>query len=149
VDTVTVRRQVRAPVERVWELATDLEHSPDILSGVERVEVLTPPPFGVGTRWRETRTMMGRQATEEMWVSAVEPQRSYTVEAESSGVHYVSTFRFEPSGDGAQLTLEFSGQPKGPATRLLAAVTAPLARRSVSKALGKDLEDLAAAAENA
>jgi uncharacterized membrane protein len=147
VDTVTVRRQVRAPVERVWELATDLEHSPEILSGVQRVEVLTPPPFGVGTRWRETRTMMGREATEEMWVSAVEPQRSYTVEAESSGVHYVSTFRFEPSADGAELTLEFSGQPKGTATRLLAAVTAPLARRSVSKALGKDLEDLAAAAE--
>lgn len=146
-DTVTVRRHVRAPLERVWELATDLEHAPEILSGVDRVEVLTPPPFGAGTRWRETRTMMRREATEEMWVSEVDPLRSYTVEAESHGVHYVSTFRFEPGEDGVELSLLFSGRPQGTATRVLAAVTAPLARRSVRKALGQDLDDLATAAE--
>ena len=59
---VEVRRHVAAPVERVWALATDLEGSPRVVRGIEAVEVLTPGPFGVGTRWRETRRMFGRSA---------------------------------------------------------------------------------------
>ncbi|MGY1740375.1 MULTISPECIES: SRPBCC family protein [unclassified Blastococcus] len=145
---VEVRRHVRAPVERVWAVATDLAGAPQVLSGVDAVEVLTPGPFGVGTRWRETRTMMGRSATEEMAVTAVEPQRAYTVEAASSGVRYVSTFAFAPAADGGtDVRMTFGGTPSSAVVRVLAAVTGPLVRRSVTRALDRDLADLAAAAE--
>lgn len=145
---VEVRRRVAAPVERVWALATDLPGAPRVLSGVEAVEVLTPGPFAVGTRWRETRTMFGRSTTEEMWVTAVQPQRSYTVEATSSGAHYTSTFDFAPAADGGtDVMLRFGARPTNPAARVLAAITATLAGRSVSKALEGDLNDLARAAE--
>jgi carbon monoxide dehydrogenase subunit G len=148
VQQVEVTRRVVAPVDRVWALATDLEGAPEVLSGVDAVEVLTPGPFGVGTRWRETRTMFGRSATEEMEVTAVEPQRSYTVEADGSGAHYVSTFDFAPSEDGGtDVTLRFGARATTRAARVLAAVTGPLARRSVATALRGDLDDLARAAE--
>ncbi len=62
-------------------MATDLAGAPRVVRGIDAVEVLTPGEFGVGTRWRETRTMLGRSATEEMTVTAMEPQRSYTTEA--------------------------------------------------------------------
>lgn len=145
---VEVSRHVAAPVERVWAVATDLPAAPEVLSGVQAVEVLTPGPFAVGTRWRETRTMMGRSATEEMRVTAVEPQRSYTVEANSAGAHYVSTFDFMPTADGGtDLTMRFGGRPTNVAARVLAGITAPLARRMVAKALQGDLDDIARAAE--
>ncbi|WP_225755411.1 SRPBCC family protein [Actinotalea sp. Marseille-Q4924] len=147
-DHIEVARHVAAPPERVWALATDLAGAPRVLSGVERVEVLTPGPFGVGTRWRETRTMFGREATEEMAVTAVEPQRSYTVEADGSGAHYVSTFTFAPSaGGGTDVVLTFGARPTTRVARVLSALTGPLAQRSVAKALRGDLEDLARAAE--
>jgi uncharacterized membrane protein len=144
---VEVRRQVAAPVERVWAVTTDLAGSPQVVRGIDAVEVLTPGDFGVGTRWRETRTMLGRSATEEMTVTAVEPQRSYTTEAVRPGVRYVSTVAVTPAGDGSELTLTFGARPTSAVTRLLGAVTGPLGRRAVARALEKDLADLAAAAE--
>jgi hypothetical protein len=121
-----------------------------VVRGIDAVDVLTPGPFGVGTRWRETRTMMGRSATEEMSVTAVEPLRSYRVESVSRGAHYVSTFAFSSSADGGtEVATTFGGRPTSSTMRVLAAVTAPLVRRSVAKALEQDLQDIAAAAERA
>lgn len=144
---VVVTRQVAAPVERVWALLTDLAHAPAVLSGVDRVEVLTPGPFGVGTVWRETRTMAGRSETQEMRVTAVDPGRSYTAEAESHGARYVSVSTVSPAGDGTDVELRFDGQPVTAVARVLGAVTGPLARRAVLRALRGDLDDVAAAAE--
>ena len=145
---VEVRRHVAAPVERVWALATDLEDSPGVIDGIEAVEVLTPGPFGVGTRWRETRRVFGRSATEEMTVTAVEPHRSYQVEASGPGVTYVSGFAFAPAADGGtDVAATFGGRPTSRVGRVLGAVTAPLARRAIGKALAQDLEDIATAAE--
>ncbi len=145
---VEVRRHTAAPVQRVWDVATDLAGAAQVIRGIDAVEVLTPGPFGVGTRWRETRTMMGRSATEEMSVTAMESLRSYRVESASRGAHYVSTFAFSPAADGGtELTTTFGGQATSSMTRVLAAVTAPFARRAVSKALEQDLQDIAAAAE--
>ena len=145
---VEVRRHVAAPVERVWALATDLEGAPRVVRGIESVEVLTPGPFGVETRWRETRRVFGRSATEEMTVTAVEPHRSYRVEASGPGVTYVSGFAFAPSADGGtDVTATFGGRPTTTVARVLGALTAPLARRAVAKALAQDLEDIATAAE--
>lgn len=144
---VVVRRVVAAPRGRLWDLATDLEGAPAVLRQVDRVEVLTRGPFGVGTRWRETRTVLGRSETEEMTVTAVRPGTSYTVEAESRGTRYRSVFRFTDLDGGAtEVTLRFGATPSGVATRVLSALTAPLARVAVARALRGDLDDLAAAA---
>jgi carbon monoxide dehydrogenase subunit G len=145
---VTTSRTIQAPVERVWELATDIAGSEQTMRGIDRVEMLSEGAFGPGTRWRETRTMFGRAATEEMWVTAVDPRRSYTVEAESHGAHYVSTFTFTAtSREETEVVLSFDARPLGTVTKVLATVTAPLASRSVGRALRRDLDDLAAAAE--
>jgi carbon monoxide dehydrogenase subunit G len=148
--TVSVSRTAMADPARVWALATDIAGWAETMSGIDAVEVLERPAFGVGTRWRETRTMMGRPATEEMWVSALEEGRSYTVESDSHGAHYTSVFTFRPTpAGGTEISLTFTGEASGRGARLLAALTAPLARRSVAKALEQDLIDLARAAEEA
>jgi uncharacterized membrane protein len=146
--SVTARRTIQAPAEQVWALATDVRHWPDTITGIDRVEVLSEGDFGPGMRWRETRTMFGREATEEMWVTATDPERSYTVEAESHGAHYVSTYTFSQTApEQTEVVLTFSGRPQSRVARVVATVTGPVASRSVAKALQKDLDDLAAAAE--
>ena len=143
-----MRRHVAAPVERVWELATDLAGAPGVVRGIEAVEVLTPGPFGVGTRWRETRRVFGRSATEEMTVTAVEPHRSYTTEASGPGVRYVSGFAFAPTADGGtEVTATFGAEPTTTVSRVLGTLTAPLGRRAIAKALEQDVDDIATAAE--
>ncbi len=59
-------RTISAPSGRVWDLLTDLARAPRIISAIDGVERLKDGDgFVVGTRWRETRTVFGRQATEE------------------------------------------------------------------------------------
>jgi uncharacterized protein YndB with AHSA1/START domain len=146
--SVTVNRTIDAAAERVWEAATDLRAMPDRIAAITNVEVLEGGnPFGVGTRWRETRVMMRREETEEMLVTAVEPGRSYTVEADNHGVHYTSIFRFEHAGSHrTNATMTFMGEPTGAQT-VVQRLLGRLGLRVVRKSLERDLADLATAAE--
>lgn len=147
-DPLVVTRRTSAGTDRLWAVATDLARADQTMSAILAVDVLTPPPFGVGTRWRETRRMMKREATEEMWVTDVEPGRSYTAEAESGGAHYVMRFACTPSPTGgSDVTMTFVARPTGRLGRVLSAVMAPLSRRQLREQLERDLADLVAAAE--
>jgi hypothetical protein len=126
---------------------TNLGQAPDVVTAIDHVEVLADGPFAVGTTWRETRTMFGKSATEEMSVSAVDPERGYTVVADSGGVHYESSFRIDPTPTGSRLTMSFGGQATSTMGKAMGALMGPLLRRSMSKALAQDLDDLARAAE--
>jgi len=104
--------------------------------------MLSEGPFRIGTRWRETRVIMKKEATEEMWVTAVHPPRSYQVEAESHGTHYHTLFEFEPEGDGTQVTWNFKGTPLTFGAKFLSVIFAPLFKGMMSKILLADLEAL-------
>jgi uncharacterized membrane protein len=149
---VVVERQITASAERVWEVLTNLEGMPTTLSGVSRVEVLTKGPFATGTRWRETRRMFGKEATEEMYVTACEPPSRYVVEADSHGAHYVSEFTVSADGrndrpDTTTVRMTFSATPPGGFQGLLAKLLGGVGARAVAKAITQDLTDVAAAAQ--
>lgn len=147
---IDVTRRVAAPADRVWALIIDLQNSPRVMSAIESVELLEgPEEFGVGTRWRETRTMFGKRATEEMRVSLLDPGRSYTVVADSGGAKYVSTLAVVPEGDlSCSLSMTFRGEPTSTAGRVMAATVGRLFIGATRKALETDLADIARAAES-
>ncbi|WP_236241297.1 SRPBCC family protein [Streptomyces sp. CC228A] len=149
-QTVVVERRIAASQDRVWEAVTDLPDMPRLLTGVVGVEVLTEGPFGVGTRWRETRRMLGKKATEEITVTESEPPERYVTVAASHGMHYTSEIRLSPAGPrSTTLRMAFSaraasGRPLG----LLGRLAAPLGSKAVARALAKDLADIARAVES-
>lgn len=144
-----VSREIASTPERVWSIVTDLGAAADVLTGVERIEILEgPAQLDVGTRWRETRTMFGKSATEEMIVTAVDPGRSYTVEADGKGALYRSVMTAEAVGDGrTRLSMTFGAEPRGLGSKLMAATLGRLFSGATKKALHQDLDDIAAAAE--
>jgi carbon monoxide dehydrogenase subunit G len=145
---VVVSCTIAAPLEHVWSVLTDLERAPEHVSAIQSVEVLTPGPFGVGTRWRETRTMFGKTATEEMTVTASEPPRRYVAEADSAGAHYVTEFVVSPADQGAtQARVTFRGEPRSPLAKVASAAMGWMLRGSMVKALRKDLDELAEVCE--
>jgi carbon monoxide dehydrogenase subunit G len=146
---IRIERDVAAPPDRVWSTLTDLDRSPQVLSGVDRIERLDDGAgFAVGTRWRETRTMFGKEATEVMWVTAMEPGRSYVVEAESRGVHYRSELGVSSEGDEAsRLWMTFDAEPRTLGGRIMGATIGLLFRGATRKMLARDLDDIAVVAE--
>lgn len=138
---------VNAPPERVFAEASDLRGAERRVRAIKRLEVLTDGPIGVGTRFRETREMFGREATEEMEITAFSPGESYAVAAESHGCRYRSVVTVAPEGEGSRLSITFAGEPQTLGAKILAALTAPLMRKQCEKAFVQDLEDIRRAAE--
>ncbi|MBI5879673.1 MAG: SRPBCC family protein [Chloroflexi bacterium] len=144
---ISERIEIDAPRERVFEVFCDIPHAAEMLDGIEQIEVLGDERFDIGFRWRETRTMFGKQATEEMWVTMFERPASFEVEAASHGTHYLSVYRFEPLGDQrTAVTLNFTGRPVALASKLISPL-AILFKRSSAKAFRADLEQLKAVCE--
>ena len=143
---VIVRQACTAPVDVLWDVATDLANAPANITGITRTDVLAGEQFGVGTRWRETRRMLGRESSETMEITAVEPGRSYTAEAHSSGMHYVTRWDFIGTDTGSEIVMTFSGEPTGTIGRLASRVFGAMSS-SVEKTLRTDMADLARAAQ--
>ena len=143
----TVSTHVAAPLERVFEVFTELDKAVERIPGITSLELLSDGPFGNGTRWRETRVIFKKEATEEMWVTGFDPPHGYTVEAQSHGMKYQTEFRFTPQGDGTTVTWDFKGTPLTWGAKLTAPIFGVLISGSMKKLMLEDLEALRDACE--
>jgi carbon monoxide dehydrogenase subunit G len=139
--TVTVSNQVAAPVEEVFRHFTDIEHGAAHVSGIKKIEMLTPGRIGLGTRWRETRDVLGRNDSAEMEITAFERNRTYTITHHKGGVRIDTTFWFEPVGNDTKVSVEFDLMAGGMPPGLLAPLGWAIAGK-VEKVLSEDLTDL-------
>ena len=67
--TLTCSVEVNAPAARVWDLITDIEHAHEFIPGIKAIEILGDKKSGLGLRWRETRVMFGKEATETLEIT--------------------------------------------------------------------------------
>lgn len=142
-----VAREVDAAPAVVWAIVTDLERSAQVIGAIVSVERLDGGTgFDVGTRWRETRRMFGREASEVLEVTEVDHGRAYTVEADGAGVHYTTVMAVEPSPVGTLLSMEFEGKATTTAARI-GALLGRLFSGRLERLLQQDLDDIAAEAE--
>lgn len=148
-NEIQMSQHVAASPERVWAVLTDLDAAPETLTGVIGFERVSGEGYVVGTRWRETRKMLGKEATEEMWVAEVDPGRRTVVKANSRGADYTTVFVLAPNGDGTDLTMTFAADPDKSSffAKLMIKLFAGLAAKATSKMMAQDLRDIAAAAE--
>jgi carbon monoxide dehydrogenase subunit G len=144
-----VSRAVTAPASVVWSIMIDLEGSPTTISAIQSIEILPgATEFGVGTRWRETRTMFGKQATEVMWISEVDPGTSYVAKAESHGAQYTTIMEVvDTGGNSSEVSMDFSAEAVGTMAKFMGATVGKLFENATRKALAQDLDDIAVVAE--
>jgi carbon monoxide dehydrogenase subunit G len=139
--TVAVSNEIAAPLDHVFRIFTDIENGPAHVSGIKKLEMMTTGPIHVGTRWLETREVMGRRDTVEMEITAFERNRMYTITHHKAGVRIDTTFWFEPSRERTKVTVEFdldsSGLPPGLLEPLGWAISS-----KVENVLNHDLADL-------
>jgi hypothetical protein len=138
---------VAAAPERVFEVFTDLGKAAQRIESITALEILTPGPVGLGTRWRETRVMFKRESSEEMEITAFDPPRGYSVGAMSCGVLYDTRFDFTPEGDGTRVEWIFKGTPQTFGAKLTAPIFGLFFGGMLKKCMRADLEALRAACE--
>ncbi|MDN5901379.1 MAG: SRPBCC family protein [Brachybacterium sp.] len=146
---IGLTQYIDASPQAVWAVVSDVGAAADILSGIDAVELLTDGPYGVGTRWRETRTMFGMKDTMTMEVAESAPGYRTVVLSPVGDLLYRTEFtlRPHPSG-GTELAMSF-GADQPPQTGVKALAASLLARmglRAAQKSMEQDLLDIAAAA---
>lgn len=148
--TTSLTQHIHASPEKVWSVISDIPGSPATLSGVDSVQMLSDGPYAEGTRWKETRTMMGRSETVEMWVAQADPPRSTTVKALQGGADYTSRFSLAERDGGTDLTLTFGADVVKPTlvSKITMALFGKIGMNMTRKALSKDLAEIAAKAES-
>jgi carbon monoxide dehydrogenase subunit G len=146
----SLTQHIHASPEKVWSVISDIPGSAATLSGIDSVQMLSEGQYGEGTRWKETRTMMGRAETVEMWVAQADPPRSTTVKALQGGADYTSRFSLADRDGGTDLTLTFGADVVKPTalSKITMALFGKLGMYFTRKALAKDLAEIAAKAES-
>lgn len=139
---------VNAPQDRVFQVTSDIPNAANTIEGITNIEMLTEGPVGVGTAWKETRKMFGKEHSETMEITGFDPPRSYTVGSESCGALWSSTFAFTPENGGTRVDFDFLTKPLTFWAKVMSVVTAPMMRSMMKKCVNADLQNLKAACEN-
>lgn len=139
---------VEAPPERVFAQYTDFEHAAENISAIRDLTVLTDGPIGKGTRFRETRFVMKREATEEMEITAFDPNRGYSVGCDSCGCRWGSDFTFTPENGGTRVDLVMHSKALTLGAKLMSPMGVLFAGM-IKKCVQQDLDELKAHCEGA
>ncbi len=139
---------IKASISDVFDVFTDLNKTPERVSEIKSLEVLEgPEKLAVGTKWKETRKVFGKEETETMWVSELKKNESYTVDAESHGSKYRSVITFKEVDGGTEVTWTFTGTPQTFGAKVMSIMFIFFAG-ATKKLVDKDLEDLKKACES-
>lgn len=138
---------INAPLERVWDFVSDIERAANMIEAIKRIELLTPGPVGKGTRFKETRVMFKKDATEEMEITEWAPPRRYVLECDSCGCHYRSAVSCIAEGDGTRVEMSMEAKPLSAVAKIMALLISRMMAGSMRKAFAKDLNDIKRAVE--
>lgn len=134
---------IEAPLASVWHAITDIKHSQEMITGIIGLEILNQPENQlIGLKWKETRLMFGKEATEIMWITDAVDQQFYRTRAESHGSVYISELSVTEKETGTVLTMGFSGKAQTVLMKCLSVLMTPFMKGSMIKMLDKDLADI-------
>jgi hypothetical protein len=94
----------RSPKE-VFDFVTSSDNAPKVVQSVQSMVKLTEGPVRVGTRYRETRLMNGKEQYAELEVVAYERDQKYAMKNVTEGIETVYRYTFHPEADGTRVDL--------------------------------------------
>ena len=140
---VTVTRRIDAPVNVVFRTVAHVEQFSQAVPGILRVEFVSEVKSGAGARFRETRMMMGREASTELEVTEHVENERVRIVSEAGGALWDTVFTTVPDGEGTALKMVMDAQPRSASAKM----TLPLIIGAVRKAVEEDMDAVKAFCE--
>ena len=140
---VSVNIEIASSKEKVWAAITDIENCVNFISSIIDLELLNKPENKlVGLKWKETRLMFGKKASETMWITDAVENEYYCTRAESHGSVYITEISLSEIEGNTLLTMSFAAQAQGAFVKIISAIMSVFIKGTMKKALDKDLEDI-------
>ena len=96
---------ISALPERVFAFLSDADNAPRISPSIKGMVKLTEGPVKVGTRYRETRLMHGKEEHAELEVKEYAPPSLYAMQNVTEGMEIVYRYSLRPEKDGTRIDL--------------------------------------------
>jgi Polyketide cyclase / dehydrase and lipid transport len=134
---VTASVVIDAPPDAVAHIQFDPTRDPEWIGGVDRVELVTPPPLALGSQVRRIGGFLGRQIVWLMRVDGFEPDRLVRMHALESPFPMDVDYQLEPGAEGrTRASIRIRGEGRG-MYGLPGPLMGPMVRRSVQGDLGR------------
>jgi len=143
---ISMEIAIGAPPETVFQTLTDFDRMDEWMPGFVRMETHTEGTMGVGSRFSETRKMMGKEHTQPFEITGFDPPRSMDLAAPSPSIDFAFRHVVEPRGEGGSLvTLISEAAPRSLGARLMLGT---VGMRMIRKGCRRDLEAMKAYLES-
>lgn len=134
---------INSTKEKVWKVISDIENSSDIISGINKIEIVNKPKDGlIGLKWKETRTIFGKESTETMWITDSVENEYYKTRAESHGMIYIYELKISEGGGKTKLTMNFYGEATTFFGKIMSFIFSKMMNKSTEKMILEDLNDI-------
>ena len=135
--------EIDKSIEDVWNAIIDFENCSNYINSIVDIKIIeNPKDTLIGFKWKETRVMFGKEATETMWITDYVENNYYQTRAESHGSIYISRLSLERVGENTKLTMSFTTEAQTFFVKILSVFMGFMIKGSMKKALLKDLNDI-------
>lgn len=139
-----VTKQIQAPLTEVFQVISDITQFATAIPHILRVEFLTDQKTGVGTRFRETREMNGREVTVELEVTEWVKNDRVRIVSDEGGTIWDTVFTVKPNAEQTELTLTMDAR----AYKLFARLMNYFIAGMIKKQIEKDMDHVKAYCES-
>lgn len=129
---------IQAPVERVYNVMHDVDAIKTAIPYIDKVEFLTEHHKGVGTKYLETRTVMGRQTTSTVELTDAKPNAYVKCVSNEGGAIWDSVFGMTADGKATHFTIAMTARPNPNLEKMIT----PEIKAIIQRAVDADLAAL-------
>ena len=104
-------RTIRAPLDLVFQTISDVRNFSKAVPHIVRIEFLSDQKAGVGTRFRETRLMNGKEQAVELEVAEFVENSRVRMLSDAGGTLWDSVFTVEQHGEDVLMRLVMTAKP--------------------------------------
>ena len=134
--TIHTTRQINAPLDLVFWTIADVRNFSQAVPSIVRIEFEGDQQEGVGTRFKETREMNGKEVTVPLEITELIPNERVRMVSDTGGTVWDSVFTVTQSGDIVEMHMEMEAR----ASKIMARVINPLIRGMVVKGVEADMD---------
>ena len=134
--TTIVTRKIKAPIEKVYKTVADISQFSEAIPHITKIEFLSDIKSGIGTKFRETRLMKGKESSTELEVTEYVENDRIRLVADSHGTVWDTTFTVTPGDDGTELNMTMDAR----SYKLIPKIMNPLIKGMVKKMIEIDMD---------
>lgn len=108
-DIITINR----PISEVFAFISDISNGPKMNENIVNVDKLTEGPIRVGSLFKETRVIRGRNAAATIEVVQYNPTKEFSARSDSNGLIVTYHYQMSEVTDGTEVSFQCEVKTSG------------------------------------